>query len=187
MAVAAEEQHRRLAVRCCQLKPAGGGLVGDFYLSDDAGERPVAKAIFGKRQNFGILATLRIENLVGAEPNLLQARRIKVEPRHGPEDGEARFCGKTRGDPGGEQGGAGIIIEAGRRGRDLMQARAVKAMIGQALVNRGQPEGQRRPAFCASIRQLCTKHGKLIDPVLVEGRGTNGHGNNDSNVPYMFI
>ncbi len=187
MAVAAEEQHRRLAVRCCQLKPAGGGLVGDFYLSDDAGERPVAKAIFGKRQNFGILATLRIENLVWAQTNLLKARRVEIESRDCPEDGEARFCGKTRGDPGGEQGGAGIIIEAGRRGRDLMQARAVKAMIGQAFVNLGQPERQRRSTRSAGMRQACAKRGKLIDPVLVEGRGTNGHGNNDSNVPYMFL
>ncbi|GFZ91171.1 hypothetical protein GCM10019071_21560 [Sphingobium fuliginis] len=85
--MAAEKQHRRLAVAGRQLKPAGRGLVGRLHFRDHAGERSIAQAIFGKRQDVGILAALGIEDLVRAKADLLKARRIKVETRHGPEDG----------------------------------------------------------------------------------------------------
>ncbi len=186
-AVAAKEQHRRLAVGRRELKPAGRGLVGGLHLRDDAGERAVAQAIFGKRQYFRILAALRIEDLVGAKADLLKARRIKIKARHSPKDSEPRLDGEPRRDPGGKQGSAGIVGEARRRGGDLVQPRAIYAMIGQTLVHFGQPEGQSRPARTTGVGHAFAKRGKLIDPVLVEGGGISGHGNDDSNVPFMFL
>ena len=186
-AMAAEQQHRRLAVGSRQLKTAGRGLVGGLHLGDHAGERSIAEAIFGKRQDLSVVAALGVEDLVRAQADLLEARRIEIETRHGPKDGEARFRGEARRDPGGEQGGAGIVIEARRRGGDLMQSRAIETMIGQALVKLGQSEGQRRPTRGAGMRQACAKRGKLVDPVLIGGGVASGHGNNDSNVPYMFL
>lgn len=178
--MAAVEQHRRLAVGRRQLEPTGGGLVGGFHLRDNASERSIAQAIFGKRQYIGILPALGIEDFVGAKANLLKARRIKVETRHGPEDGEPRLHAKACRDPGGEEGRACIVVEARRGGSDFMQSRAVEAMIGQTLVQLDQSEGQGWPARGPDVRQVCTKRGKLVDPVLVEGRGASGHGNNDS-------
>lgn len=100
--MAAEQQHRRLAVGGGKLKPAGRGLVGDLHLRDYAGERSIAKTIFGKRQDLGILAALGIENSVRPEADLLKARRIEVEARHRPENGEPRLRAKARRDPGGK-------------------------------------------------------------------------------------
>ena len=100
--MAAVEQHRRLAAGGRKLEPTGGGLVGGLHLGDDAGERAVAQAIFGKRQYLTILAALRIDDLVGAKADLLKARRIKIEARHCPEDGETGVRAKARRDPGGK-------------------------------------------------------------------------------------
>lgn len=61
-----------------------------------------------------------------------------------------------------------------------MQPGAVEAMVREALVQLGQPEGQSRPARGAGVRQAGAKRGKLVDLVLVEGKGTSGHGNSDS-------
>ncbi len=118
--MAAEQQHRRLAVRGGQLKPAGRGLVGGLYFGDHAGERSIAQPIFGKRQNLGILAALGIEDFVRAKTDLLKTRRVEIETRHRPEDGETGLRAKARRDPGSKQGGAGIVGEAGRGGSDFM-------------------------------------------------------------------
>lgn len=185
--VAAVEEHRRLAVGGRQLKAPSRGLVSRLHLRDDAGQRSIAQAIFGKGQNLGILAALSVEDLVWSQANLLKARRIEVEPRYRPEDDEAGLYGKARRDSGREEGGAGVVVEARRRSSDLVQASAVQPMIGQPLVYLLHPERQHWPARGAGMRQAGAKRGKLIDPVLVEGRGTSGHGRIDSVVPHMFL
>ena len=78
------EQDRRSAVRRGELKPARGGLVGRLHFGDDAGERAVAHAVLGKGKNVDVLAALRIEECVGAKPDLLQARRVEIEPGQRP-------------------------------------------------------------------------------------------------------
>lgn len=178
--MAAEQQHRRLAVGGGQLKTAGRGLVGDLHFGDHAGEGSVAQPIFGKRQNLGILAALSIEDLVRAKTDLLKARRVEVKTRHGPEDGETGLRAKARRDSRSKQGGAGIVGEAGRGGSDFMQPSAVEATVREVLVQLGQPERQSRPARSAGVRQAFAKRGNVVDLVLVEGRETNRHGKNDS-------
>ncbi len=178
--MAAVEQHRRLAVGSCQLKPAGRGLVGDLHLRDNAGERSIAKTIFGKRQDLGVLAALGIEDFIRPKADLLKARRVEIETRNGPKDGETGLDTKARRDSGCKQGGAGIVGEARRGGSDFMQPGAIEAMIREALVHFRETKGQGRSARRAGVRQACAKRGKLIDLLLVERREISGHGNNDS-------
>lgn len=187
MAVPTEKEHRRFAVGSGQLKPPRCGLIGDLHLRDHAGERSITKAVFCKRQDLCILATLGIEDIVRAKPGLLKARRIKIEARHRPEDGKTGFSSEARRDPGREEGGARIVGEARRRGGDLMQTRAIEAMIGKSFIDLRYPERQCRSPGRAGMREACAKRGKLVDPVLVEGGDASGHGNNDSTVPHMFL
>lgn len=107
------EEDGGLAVRGGELQPAGRGLIGRFHFGDYAGERAVAQAIFGKRQNLGILAALRIKYLGWTEPRLLEAGRIEIELREGPKHGEAGLGGKASGDAGHEQRRGGIIVQSG--------------------------------------------------------------------------
>lgn len=152
MAVPTEKEHRRFAVESGQLKPPRGGLIGSSHLGDHAGERSITKAVLGKRQDLGILATLGIEDLLGAKPGLFETRRVKIEVRHRPEDRKTGFSGETRRDSGSEQGGASIVGEARRRGGDLMQTRAIEAMIGKTFIDLGYPKWQRRSPRCAGMR-----------------------------------
>ncbi|GFZ91177.1 MULTISPECIES: hypothetical protein [Sphingobium] len=68
-----------------------------------------------------------------------------------------------------------------------MQSRAIETMIREALVQLGQSEGQSRPAGGAGVRQACAERGKLIDLLMVEGKGQAGMGTTTQNVPYMFL
>ena len=152
MAVPTEKQHRRFAVGSGQLKPPRGGLIGGLHLRDHAGERSVTKAVLCKRQDLCILAALGIEDFVRAKPGLFEARRIKIEARHGPEDRKAWLNGEARRDPSSEQGGASIVREARRRGGDLMQTCAIEAMIGKTFIDLRYPKWQRRSPRRAGMR-----------------------------------
>lgn len=127
-------------------------MIGGLHLRDNAGERSIAQTIFGKRQDLGVLTALGIENIVRPETDLLKARRIKVEARHCPEDGKTGFRANALRDPRGGQGGAGIVGEARRRGRDFMRSRAIETLVGQTFVQLGQSESQGWPARDAGIR-----------------------------------
>lgn len=85
------KQHGCLPVRCRELKAPGSGHVRSLHLGDHAGERPVPQAIFGHRQHLGILASLRIQDAIGAEPNLFESGRVEIElgerPEHRPASG----------------------------------------------------------------------------------------------------
>lgn len=118
--MAAIEQHGRLPIRGSELQSAGRGHVCRLHFCDYAGERSIAQRILGDGQHVHILAALRIEKLIRAEADLLQARRIKIEGRHGPANGVARIRRKACGYPSEEQGGGGVVIEASGPGSDLV-------------------------------------------------------------------
>lgn len=77
--MAAKEQYGCSSVRCRKLEPSGSDHVRRLHLSDHAGERAVSQAIFGHRQHLRVLAALCIQDAIGAKPDLLQSRRVKVE------------------------------------------------------------------------------------------------------------
>lgn len=125
--MAAIEQHRRPTVRGGQLKPPGRSLIGRLDLGDDASKRSVAQTIFGKRQHLIVVAPVGVEDLLGAEPHLLKARRVKIEAAHCPEHCEPRLRRKARCDSGGEQSRRRVIIECRGGGRDFVKAGTLEA------------------------------------------------------------
>jgi len=155
--VTAVEEHRCLAVRRGELEPARRRLIGRLYLGDDAGDRSVAKRIFCHSQHLGILAALRVEDAIGAKPDLFKARGVKVELRERPQDGEAGPRGEAGSDACREQGRGRVVAQRRPSRRDLMQPGAVQPMIGQPVIKRRQPERQRWPALALSLRELCAK------------------------------
>ena len=155
--MAAIQQHRSPAVGCRELEPTRRGLIRGFHLGDDAGDRAIAQRIFGHCQHVGILATLRVQDTIGTQTDLFEARRVKIEPGQRPQHGEARLVGESRRDTGGEQGCGRIGAQRGAGRRDLMKASPVEPMIGKPVIERRQPERQRRPALALGLRELCAK------------------------------
>lgn len=143
--MAAVKKNRRLTVASGELEAARGSLVGGLHLGNDARERTVAQAVLGHRQDVSVLRSLRIEDPVGAEPHLLQAGRIEIEPRQRPKHREAGPCCKSRCNSSGEQGRRGIVAQRRRSGCYLVQTSAIQAAIGKAVVERIDAERQRRP------------------------------------------
>ena len=130
------EKHRGLPVRRGELEPAGRCHVCDLYLGNDAGDRAVAKGIFGEREDLCILAALGIEDAVGGKTDLFEARRVEVELAQRPQDREAG-SGKACRDPRGEQGRRRVVVQARGGAGDLVQPGAVESLIGEAIVQRG--------------------------------------------------
>lgn len=77
--MAAIKQDGCSAVRCRKLKPPGSGHIRRLHLGNHAGERAIAQPIFRHCQYLRVLAPLRVKDAIGAEPNLLNPRRIEVE------------------------------------------------------------------------------------------------------------
>ena len=157
--MASIEQHRRPAVGCRELEPTRRGLIRRFHLGDDAGDRAIAQRVFGHRQHVGVLAALGVKDAVGTETDLFEARRVQIEPGQRPQYGEARLAGESSRDTGGEQGCGRIGAQRGGGRRDLMKASPVEPMIGKPVIERRQPERQRRPALALGLRELCAKRG----------------------------
>ena len=82
--MSAIQQNRCLSFRRRKLQSPRRCLIRNFHLRDNTGQRPVAKTVFGQRQDVGILATLSVQDLGGAQPGLFQARRIEIEPGERP-------------------------------------------------------------------------------------------------------
>lgn len=169
------EQDRRLSIRRRQLKPPGRGLVSRFHFGDHTSERPIAKPVFGKRKNIGVLATLGIENFCWAQPDLLKARRIEIEAGERPKDREARLCGKTRGDAGCEQGRRGIVIQARAVGGNLMKTGTVQPAVCKTVIERRDAERQSRAAPFAHAIELGAKRNELFESRPIERQSCGGH------------
>lgn len=163
------EQHRRAAFGGGKLQAAGGGLVGRLHFGDDAGERAVAQAVLGEREHLAVLAPLGIEDALGTKPDLLEAGRVKIEPGQRPQNGGPR-ASETGGDACDEQRRGGIIAQSGRDCGDFVQPCPVEPMIGEAFIERVEPECEDRAARRLGMRDLGAKRGKLL------GAGPIGRG-----------
>lgn len=166
------QQYRCPTVVGRELKPARRGLVGGFDLGDHAGERAVAQRILGHRQHLGVLATLSIENAVGAEADLLESGGVKIKPRQRPQHRGFRSGRKACCDAGREQCRRRVVAQVCRGAGDLMQPRAIEPAIRKPVVELRDPERLRRFPVFLRTRQLRAKRGKVIGvrPIL-EGRG----------------
>lgn len=134
--MAAIEQHRSLAVGCGQLETSGGGLIGRLHFGNDTGQCPIAQAVLGHCQHLGILAALRVENPLGAEPDLFKSRRVKIEARECPQYCEPGFGGEACSDPGDKQSRRRIIAQFRRSGCDLMKTGPIKPIVSEPVVER---------------------------------------------------
>ena len=92
--MAAIKQHGCSAVRCRKLKPPSSGHVRGFDFGDHAGKRAIAQAVFRHCQYLRVLAALRVQDAVGAKPDLLKPGRVKVELRENPEHCPAVAAGE---------------------------------------------------------------------------------------------
>lgn len=77
----------------------------------------MAQTLLHQRQHLGIVHRFGIQDAFGREPGLVEPRREQVAASHHPQ---YRPPG-TRGDPGEEQGGCGIVPHTRACGRDLVQ------------------------------------------------------------------
>lgn len=184
--MATVEQHRRLAVSGRQLQTPGRGLIGGFDFSNDAGERAVAQTILGKRQDFGILARLRVKHLIRPEPGLLKPRSVEIKPGHCPQNRLAWLGAKPCSDAGGKQRSRRIVVQRCRRRSKLVQALARNATVRQPVIEQRHAERQCGFSLGIRLRQLGAKRGE--PSVAWRKRGGNRMHDklNDSYVLFMF-
>lgn len=180
------KDHRRIAFRCCELQPARRGLVGSLHLGDDAGERSVAQRILAHGEQYLVILALRIKHALGSQPRLLEARRVKIEARQGPERRHARSGGKTGRNSGGEEGGGGIVTQTGGRRCDFVQTRTVETAAGEKMIERSDAKGQHGSARRGDARHHIAQRGNLLGTAPRQGKRHGAHVGTDSNVPYMF-
>jgi len=174
-AVTPIEQHRRSAIGRGELQAPRRGLVGGLHFRNHAGKRPVAQPIFGQRQHVALLASLSIEDLVGAKPNLFQARGIEVEQGQRPKDREAGFRGKARGDAGDEQGRCRVIAQCLGFRCKFMECGAAQALFGQSGIDGRHAERQGRTAREPGMCYLGPKRGELLGARPRGGKRRSGH------------
>lgn len=105
------KEHWRLAIGCGELQAAGCRLISRLDLCDNAAKRPAAQTIFSTRQDLDVIATLRVNDLVWGETDLLQPRCIEIKPAHDPKHVHPAGCRKARRCSCREQGRGRIVIE----------------------------------------------------------------------------
>ena len=148
------EQHRRSAIRCRQLQPAGRCHIGGFDFGDHAGERAIAQAILGHCQNLRVLVPLGIENTLGTKADLLQPRRVEIEFRERPQYRMTRSDREPCGDARCEQRRGSVIVQAAGSSGDFVKAGTIETMIGKPLVQSGDTKRERRSARFRYARQF---------------------------------
>ena len=148
------EQDRGPAIRRGKLQAPGCGLVGGFHLGDYAGERAVAQTILRYREHFGIPGPLGVEDPRRVEADLFEARRIEIEPGQRPEHRQPRRWREASGDTRREQCSRRVVGQACRRTRNLVKSATVKPATGEPVVDRIDPEGERRSTFLTRRRQF---------------------------------
>ncbi len=136
--MAAHEERDRAAPLRRELQPAGGAHAGALHFADHRTKAAVTQPFLHQREQFGIIACLGIKDAFGRQPCLIEAGSEQIAATHDPQD---RAPG-TRGDPGHEQGGGGIVRHFGRAGRDLVQGIQPQPAIGQPRINLRNPERQ---------------------------------------------
>ena len=65
------KENGRLAIGCGELKTARCRLIGRFDLRDNAAKRSAAQPVFSAGEHLNVAATLRINDLVWGETDLL--------------------------------------------------------------------------------------------------------------------
>jgi hypothetical protein len=177
--MAAHEERDRSAPFRGELQPAGGAHAGALHLADHRTKAAVTQPFLHQREQFGIVACLGIKDAFGRQPCLIEAGSEQIAATHDPQD---RAPG-TRGDPGHEQGGGGIVRHFGRAGRNLVQGIQPQPAIGQPRIDLRNPERQRfTPAMTVAFNgaerfaKLCNDGGrghwhdsiKTVVPILFQ-------------------
>ena len=168
------------------MQPPRRGLVGGFNLGDDTAKRAVAQRILAHREQFLVVAALRAEHALGAEPGLLKPRRVEIEARERPKRGHTWVGREARGDPRGKQGRCRIVAPARRRARNLVQACAIEAAARERVIEQRDAEGQHRAARGRDAGHHRAKCGKLFGARPGLKKRCGAHRDIDSNVLYMF-
>lgn len=169
------EEHRRLAVGCRELEPARRGPVGRLHLGDDAGERAIAQAVFGKGEHIGILSPLCVKDAAGPKADLFETGCVQVELGERPQHREVRLVGEPRRDACGEQGRRGVIRQRRCGRRNLVETSTVESLIDKPLIERFQAERQHRSTLTSGERELCAKRSELVGAVPIGRHGLGGH------------
>ena len=128
-----------------ELKAAGRGHGHALGLADHGTKPPVAQPVFHQREQFGIVARLRIDHALGVEPCLVQPGREQVARAHRPQNRPSR----PGGDAGHEQHRRGVVAPARTLPRNLMQRVDSEPLARQPFVDRGNAERQHRTALPA--------------------------------------
>ena len=89
------QQHWRLAIGCGELKTARCRLISGFDLGHNAAKRSAAQPVFSAGEHLNVAATLRINDLVWGETDLLQTRRIEIKLAHDPKHVHPAGCRKA--------------------------------------------------------------------------------------------
>jgi len=140
--MAFEQQSDRLAALGRELQPPGIWHRGALHLADHSAQAAMPYPLLHQREQFGIVIRLGIDDAVGREPRLVQARREQIAAPHHPQ---YRPPG-TRGDSGHEQGRGGIIAKAGAGRSDLMEGIESQPSARQPRIDCAHAERQYRAA-----------------------------------------
>ncbi len=124
---------------------------GQFrHFCDHGAETTVAQGLLAHGQQCFFVAGFDMNDAVGREPRLSQARREQVGPRDAPQ----HLALRARGDAGGEQTGRGAVDDPVALARHLVQRTQRQPAARQAIVDRGNAEGQHARRAPAAVERL---------------------------------
>ena len=159
---------------CRQLQSPGRRHRHAPRLAHHRAQAAMAQPFLHDREQFVIVLRFGIQDALGGQPRLIQARREQVAPPHYPQH---RPPGARR-DPSNEQRRGGIVGQIGARPRHFMQCIEPQPAIGQPRVHPLHAKGQHRAtakagAFdCAQcFAQLADDGGIGHDPVTDSDSG----------------
>lgn len=173
-AVTAIQKQWRPPIRRRELQPPRCRLVGALHLRDDAGHRSVAQCILRERKDVSVLASLSKQNAFRPKSHLLEARRIKVEPRQRPDYIRSWFSSEARGCSRHEQRSRGVVTQCSACGGKLVERGAVETTVRQTVIKLRNTERQHRAAM-TGLRQLGTQRGQGYRLGPFEQLWLNGH------------
>lgn len=132
------------------MQPPRGSHRQPGNIGDHCAQPTVPQTFLHAGESRLVIAGLDMDDAIGRQAGLFQARREQILLRDAPE----HLAVGPRGDPGHETGRRRAVHRAIGTARDLMQTAKSQSTAGQFAVQRRNPEGQHFPRASAVTFKL---------------------------------
>ena len=159
---AAQQEHRRPAIRRCELQPPRRHHAHLADLHHDRRERAGPRTILRERQRLLIVLRLREEEGVRREARLLEPRCVEIEPRQRPQHVSSTDVRQTCRDAREEKRRGRVVREGGRCRSDLVEHVGLESAASQTIIERVRAERQDRRRRIRDGRHPGAQRGDLV-------------------------